>query len=403
MNVCSYHLQEAGATPVQELAFALATAIAVLDTVKASGEVDAGGVRRGRRAHLVLRQRRHALHHRDVQDARVRRTVGRDHARPLRRHRSEAAAVPLRRAGQFARADRAAAGKQRLPHPDRDAGGDAVEERARARRAAAGLERGARPAAPVRPAMVAAHAADPGLRDRPARIRRHLRRLARRSPPRSRSSSARRATSSPASTQMGGAVAAVEIGLHEGAAGRIEHAPAGSDRARRADRGRRQHVHRDRSRRRSRPARARSSPCRTSVEARADRAARTRGARRATPKAVARGAARLRAAARDGRNIMPPSIAAAKAGVTTGEWGDGAARGVRRIPRADRRRPRGAQRHAAASTTCAPTSSACRASSAGASSSWSASPASTAIPTAPSRSPCARATPAWTSSTKASA
>jgi (2R)-ethylmalonyl-CoA mutase len=36
MNVCSYHLQEAGATPVQELAFALATAIGVLDTVKAS-------------------------------------------------------------------------------------------------------------------------------------------------------------------------------------------------------------------------------------------------------------------------------------------------------------------------------------------------------------------------------
>ncbi|MBU6371306.1 MAG: cobalamin-dependent protein [Alphaproteobacteria bacterium] len=38
-NVCSYHLQEAGATPEQELAFALATAVAVLDTVKASGEV----------------------------------------------------------------------------------------------------------------------------------------------------------------------------------------------------------------------------------------------------------------------------------------------------------------------------------------------------------------------------
>src|SRR5437660_11064107 len=42
MNVCSYHLQEAGATPVQELAFALATATAVLDMVKASGEVPAG-------------------------------------------------------------------------------------------------------------------------------------------------------------------------------------------------------------------------------------------------------------------------------------------------------------------------------------------------------------------------
>ena len=40
MNVCSYHLQEAGATPAQELSFALATAIAVLDRVRESGEVD---------------------------------------------------------------------------------------------------------------------------------------------------------------------------------------------------------------------------------------------------------------------------------------------------------------------------------------------------------------------------
>jgi len=39
MNVCSYHLQEAGATPEQELSFALANAIAVLDAVKASGFV----------------------------------------------------------------------------------------------------------------------------------------------------------------------------------------------------------------------------------------------------------------------------------------------------------------------------------------------------------------------------
>ncbi|WIM12394.1 protein meaA [Enhydrobacter sp.] len=39
MNVCSYHLQEAGATPVQELAFALANAIAVLDAVRARGQV----------------------------------------------------------------------------------------------------------------------------------------------------------------------------------------------------------------------------------------------------------------------------------------------------------------------------------------------------------------------------
>ncbi len=39
MNVCSYHLQEAGATPVQELSFALATAIAILDNLKASGAI----------------------------------------------------------------------------------------------------------------------------------------------------------------------------------------------------------------------------------------------------------------------------------------------------------------------------------------------------------------------------
>lgn len=39
INICSYHLQEAGATPTQELAFALCTAIAVLDAVKATGQV----------------------------------------------------------------------------------------------------------------------------------------------------------------------------------------------------------------------------------------------------------------------------------------------------------------------------------------------------------------------------
>ncbi|CCH72393.1 Protein meaA [Nostocoides australiense Ben110] len=40
-NVCSYHLQEAGATPVQEIAFAMSTAIAVLDEVRDSGAVPA--------------------------------------------------------------------------------------------------------------------------------------------------------------------------------------------------------------------------------------------------------------------------------------------------------------------------------------------------------------------------
>jgi (2R)-ethylmalonyl-CoA mutase len=40
-NVCSYHLQEAGATPVQELSFALATAVALLDSIRARPEVPA--------------------------------------------------------------------------------------------------------------------------------------------------------------------------------------------------------------------------------------------------------------------------------------------------------------------------------------------------------------------------
>ena len=82
INVCSYHLQEAGATPVQELAFALATA----DRRARCGAGVAAKCRRGEfprsgRPHLLLRQCRRALHHRDLQDARLRRAVGRDHAR----------------------------------------------------------------------------------------------------------------------------------------------------------------------------------------------------------------------------------------------------------------------------------------------------------------------------------
>ncbi len=43
MNVCSYHLQEVGATPVQEIAFSLANAIDILDAVRASGQVSDEG------------------------------------------------------------------------------------------------------------------------------------------------------------------------------------------------------------------------------------------------------------------------------------------------------------------------------------------------------------------------
>jgi len=46
INVCSYHLQEAGATPVQEIAYALATAVAVLDAVRARPDVPADAIPR---------------------------------------------------------------------------------------------------------------------------------------------------------------------------------------------------------------------------------------------------------------------------------------------------------------------------------------------------------------------
>ncbi len=46
INVCSYHLQEAGATPVQEIAYAMATAIGVLDAVRARGDVPESAIPR---------------------------------------------------------------------------------------------------------------------------------------------------------------------------------------------------------------------------------------------------------------------------------------------------------------------------------------------------------------------
>jgi (2R)-ethylmalonyl-CoA mutase len=77
INICSYHLQEAGATPTQELAYAMTTAIAVLDAVKATGRVKDDEFENvvGRISFFV--QCRHPLRRRDVQDAGLRPVVGR--------------------------------------------------------------------------------------------------------------------------------------------------------------------------------------------------------------------------------------------------------------------------------------------------------------------------------------
>ena len=247
MNVCSYHLQEAGATPVQELAYALATAIAVLDTVKKSGEVDRGEVRRGGRPHLVLRQCRHALRHRDLQDARLRRAVGRDHARALRRHRSQAAAVPLRRAGQLARLTE--------PQPENNVARILIEmlavtlsKNARARAVqlpawneALGLPRPWDQQWSLRMQQILAYETDlleygdlfdgSKVMDRQGRG--------------AQARSARKNSS--ASRQMGGAIAAVESGYMKQRLVESNSARLRGDRARRADRGRRQQVPRNRA------------------------------------------------------------------------------------------------------------------------------------------------------------
>ena len=141
-----------------------------------------GQDRRGRaarrgRPHQLLRQLQRPLRGGDLQNARLHPAVGPHLPRALRRRGPEAAPVPLRRAGQLPRADRAAAGEQRAADRARDARRDAVEERPGPGHAAAGLERGVGPAAAVGPAVVAPHSAGAGVRVGPARVRRHLRGL----------------------------------------------------------------------------------------------------------------------------------------------------------------------------------------------------------------------------------
>ena len=120
--------------------------------------------------------------------------------------------------------------------------------------------------------------------------------------------------------------------------------------------------------------------------------------------AVKTALAGLEAAAREGRNVMEPSIACAKAGVTTGEWGT-----ALRAVFGEYRAPTGVGRAAASAAEDSAGRRARRGGprrrsvSAAASSCWSASPASTATPTAPSRSRCVPATAAWRWSTRASA
>ncbi len=134
-------------------------------------------VPRGVRVDQLLRERRHPLRRGDVQDAGLHRAVGSHRPRALRRHRRQGPPVPLRRAGEQPRADRGAAREQRPAHRARGPRRDAVEASPRPVDPAAGVERGARSPPSVGPAVVAAHPTGARARDRPARVRGHLRRL----------------------------------------------------------------------------------------------------------------------------------------------------------------------------------------------------------------------------------
>ena len=175
INICSYHLQEAGATPVQEIAYAISTAIAVLDEVRERVPQERMGAVFGRISFFVNAGVRFVEEHAKlramgelwdelgrerygVEDPKHRRfrygvqvnSLGLTESQPennIQRIVLEALAVTL----------------------GRDARARAIQ--------LPGLERGARPAAAVGPAVVAAHPAGARLRDRPARVPRHLRGL----------------------------------------------------------------------------------------------------------------------------------------------------------------------------------------------------------------------------------
>ena len=203
-NVCSYHLQEAGATPVQELAYALATAVAVLDAVRDGGQVPAAdfGKAVGRISFFVNAGIRFV-----TELCKMRAFV--ELWDEICRERYGIAEEKYRLFRYGVQVNSLGLTEQQ---PENNVyrillemlAVDAVQERPRPRRPAAGLERGAGPAAPLGPAMVPAHAADPGLRDRPARVSPTCSTAPRPWPTRSTRSRPRPAPSWPASTTWAG-------------------------------------------------------------------------------------------------------------------------------------------------------------------------------------------------------
>ena len=177
INVCSYHLQEAGATPVQEIAYALSTAIAVLDEVKARGQVADEDFPKvfGRISFFVNAGVRFIEEHAKLRAmGEMWEWIGRN-----RYGVTEPKFLRLRYGVQVNSLgpDRVPAREQRPADRARGARRDARPRRPRPRDPAARLERGPRPPPPLGPAVEPSHPADPRQRDRPARLPRHLRGL----------------------------------------------------------------------------------------------------------------------------------------------------------------------------------------------------------------------------------
>ena len=176
-NVCSYHLQEAGATPVQEIAYALSTAIAVLDEVKARGQVAEEDFPKvfGRISFFVNAGVRFVEEHAKLRAmGEIWEWIGRE-----RYGVTDPKLLRMRYGVQVNSLgpDRGAAREQRAADRARGARRDPRAQRPRPGDPAPGLERGARPPPALGPAVEPADPADPRLRDRPPRLPRHLRGL----------------------------------------------------------------------------------------------------------------------------------------------------------------------------------------------------------------------------------
>ena len=175
INICSYHLQEAGATPVQEIAYALSTAQAVLDRVRERVHDETFPRVFGRISFFVNAGIRFVEEHAKLRamgqlwEEMGRERYGVDDEKLLRfRYGVQVNSLGL---------DGVPAREQHHPDRARGPGRDDGPRCAGAGAPAARLERGTGAAATVGPAVVAADPADPRLRDRPARVPRHLRGL----------------------------------------------------------------------------------------------------------------------------------------------------------------------------------------------------------------------------------